>query len=92
MNSRVTFAAAAIVAALGLSSCAGDADTVYSQALGLECSQIAGTVGDLACTVRPSGQGAEHVSRYCYATLGNSNCFDRPDPDRKNQALGSSGY
>ncbi len=92
MYSRVTYTAAVIVAALGLSSCAGDADTVYSQAVGLECSQIAGAVGDLACTVRPPGRGAEHVSRYCYATLGNSNCFDRPDPDRKNQALGSSGY
>ncbi len=41
---------------------------------------------------RPPGQGTERVSRYCYATIGTSNCFDRPDSDRKNQQLGSSGY
>lgn len=92
MNSRVAVAAGVIVAAVSLAGCAGDADTVYAQAVGLQCSQVSGTLGDLACSVRPPGRGAEHVSRYCYATLGTSNCFDRPDPDRKNQALGSSGY
>jgi hypothetical protein len=93
MFSRVTLSGLAILAiGTGLSGCAGDPDLIYAQSMGLQCSRIEGSVGDLLCTTRPPGQGVEHVSRYCYATIGSSNCFDRPDPDRKNQALGSSGY
>ncbi len=76
----------------GLSACAGDQDTVYAQAIGYQCSRQEGWVAGKACITRPPGQNAEEVSRYCYATLGVANCFDRPDQDRKNQALGSSGY
>ncbi len=84
------FAALALMA--GLSGCAGDPDTIYAQTLGIQCTRAEGGLANLACNTRPAGQGAEQVSRYCYATLGTSNCFDRPDPDSKNQALGSSGY
>ena len=75
-----------------LAGCTSDPDPIYRQALHLECSHVGGIVGDLACIQRPDNSDAEVVSRYCYATIGSSNCFDRPDPDRKNQALGSSGY
>ncbi len=80
------------LAAMALTGCAGDPDTIYAQAIGAQCTHMEGKLADFACTNRPPGQGVEQVSRYCYATLGGPNCFDRPDPDRKNQALGSSGY
>lgn len=83
---------AVLATAVGLSSCAGDPDTIYAQAAGIECTRLEGKIADIACNTRPPGQGAEQVSRYCYGTIGSANCFDRPDPDRKNQALGSSGY
>lgn len=75
---------------LGLTGCSADPDTVYRQAAHIECAHVPGVFGDLACLRRPDA--IPMVSRYCYATIGTSNCFDRPDPDRKNQALGSSGY
>jgi hypothetical protein len=65
-----------------LSGCAGDQDTIYAQGLGIQCSQSDSWIADRACTSRPSGQ---RVSRFCYATIGISNCFDSPDSDRKNQ-------
>ena len=77
---------------MGLIGCAGDQDMIYAQAVGVQCAHAEGKIADFACVNRPPGQGTEQVSRYCYATLGTANCFDRPDPDRKNQALGSSGY
>jgi len=82
----------AIVAAAGLSGCTSDPDPIYAQAFHLQCTNVEGVVGDIACFRRPADDSTAMVSRYCYATLGASNCFDRPDPDRKNQALGSSGY
>jgi hypothetical protein len=85
-------ALAMTVTAAGLSGCAGDGDTVYKQATGYECTQHEGWLSNKACMNRPAGQNQEEVSRYCYATIGTANCFDRPDQDRKNQALGSSGY
>jgi len=93
MFSRVAFSGCVVFVGLAaLSGCAGDPDTIYAQSLGIECSRAEGWVADQACTVRPAGQGVEQVSRYCYATIGSANCFDRPDSDRKNQQLGSSGY
>ncbi len=86
-------APAAILAAMSaLSGCAGDPDTIYAQAIGFQCTQHEGWLSNKACMNRPPGLNQEEVSRYCYATIGTANCFDRPDPDRKNQALGSSGY
>lgn len=64
----------------------------YRQAMHIECSHVDGIVGDVACIQRPTNGEAGVVSRYCHATIGTSNCFDRPSTDRKNQALGSSGY
>ncbi len=93
MGSRAVISglfAASVV--LALSGCTSDPDPIFRQALHIECSHVDGIVGDLACIQRPINKETEVVSRYCYATLGTSNCFDRPDPDRKNQALGSSGY
>ena len=81
-----------LVTVLALSGCAGDPDTIYAQTLGVQCAHAEGRMADIACVNRPPGNGTEQVSRYCYATLGTTNCFDRPDADRKNQALGSSGY
>jgi hypothetical protein len=78
--------------ALGLSGCTNDPDPVYRQALHVDCTHVGGPLGDLACTAHPDSSNPQAVSRYCYATIGTTNCFDRPDPDRKNQALGSSGY
>ncbi|MSO72068.1 MAG: hypothetical protein EXQ84_00460 [Rhodospirillaceae bacterium] len=93
MFSRVAFRGSAVLAVLaGLSGCAGDPDPVYAQALGIQCTRVGGALANFACNNRPPGQGQEQVSRYCYATIGSANCFDRPDPDRKNQVLGSSGY
>lgn len=83
---------AAVAVVFGLSGCAGDPDAVYAQATGYQCSQHEGWLSNKACVNRPPGQGQAEVSRYCYATIGTANCFDRPDQDRKNQALGSSGY
>jgi hypothetical protein len=85
-------ALAAAALAAGLAGCAGDPDTIYKQATGYECSLHEGWLSNKACVNRPPGQNQEEVSRYCYATIGTANCFDRPDQDRKNQALGSSGY
>jgi hypothetical protein len=92
MSSRIAFGGLAVAALMALSSCAGDPDRVYNQAFGFQCTHAEGAVADVACNTRPPGYRAEQVSRYCYATIGSSNCFDRPDPDRKNQQLGSSGY
>lgn len=93
MFKRVALSGCAVLVVMaGFSGCAGDPDTIYAQALGIECSHAEGRLANLACVNRPPGQGVAQVSRYCYATLGRANCFDRPDPDRKNQALGSSGY
>ena len=89
---RAVFGASLLGLMSGLAGCAGDPDTIYAQALGIQCSRAEGRVADLACNNRPPGHKTEKVSRYCYATIGSANCFDRPDPDRKNQALGSSGY
>lgn len=94
MFSRLVRSGCAVLAvAAGLSGCAGDADPIYAQAVGVKCSLSARGWTGYGCANRPPGQeGVAQVSRYCYATLGAPNCFDRPDPDRKNQAQGSSGY
>ncbi len=89
---RALGACVAVLVMACLSGCAGDPDTVYAQSMGIQCTQADGWLADRACSTRPPGEGAERVSRYCYATIGTANCFDRPDPDRKNQQLGSSGY
>jgi len=75
--------------AAALTGCGGRADSVFKQLVGYQCGESA---GNPLCSTGPAGEGAAKVSRYCYATIGDANCLDRPDVERKNQALGSSGY
>lgn len=82
-------AAGALCAALG--GCGGDPAPFYAQAFGYHCDRHNSRVARAVCR-KGSDPGAAQVSRYCYKTLAAANCFDRPDPDSKNQALGSSGY
>ncbi len=91
-KAKIAGYAALTLLGVTLSGCAGDPDPVYNQAFGFQCSNAENAVADVACSTRPPGRGTEHVSRYCYATIADANCFDRPDVDRQNQAQGSSGY
>lgn len=75
--------------ALALTGCGGKPDPIMAQLFGYQCQ---GGEGNPMCSTRAPGEGGAEVSRFCYGTIGDANCFDRPDPDRKNQALGSSGY
>jgi hypothetical protein len=86
------YALGVIVTVLALYGCAGEPDQIYAQAFGVQCNATDSTTMEKICRNRPAGHGVEHVSRYCYKTIADANCFDRPDQDRKNQALGSSGY
>jgi hypothetical protein len=94
--SRLTTRIAAITLSLilgsALAGCGGSPDPIYSQAFGFQCPHHDNDAVRLACANEAPGDGTETVSRYCYRTLGDTNCFDRPDQDRKNQELGSSGY
>ncbi len=91
---RLTASSAAIALALGtiLGGCGGDPDPIYAQAFGFVCPNQDSPAARTICANNAPGAGTETVSRYCYKTLGETNCFDRPDQDRKNQELGSSGY
>ncbi len=80
-----------VTALASLSACGGDPAPVYAQAFGYRCDDHQSRAARSACQKSIDPGGAK-VSRYCYRTLAGPNCFDRPDPDSKNQALGSSGY
>lgn len=82
---------AAIGLCVGLGGCGHDPSNIYSQAFGFQCATTTSKTGRALC-LKSNDPGAAQVSRYCYKTLADANCFDRPDPDSKNQALGSSGY
>ncbi len=84
--------AASAVLGLSLAGCGGNPDPIYSQAFGFQCPNHDSDAARLICQNNAPGGPTETVSRYCYQTLGDTNCFDRPDQDRKNQELGSSGY
>ena len=86
------YAVGVAVAALALYGCGSEPDPIYAQAVGYHCTNEDSRTADHFCRNRPAGHGVEEVSRYCYKSLADANCFDRPDQDRKNQALGSSGY
>ena len=101
MSARITYAAGMTglyvlciaVCALALFGCSSvDNDSIWRQAVGYRCENHAGKIADKICNTRPPGYRAEEVSRYCYSTLADTNCFDRPDADRQNQQVGSSGY
>ncbi|MSO98290.1 MAG: hypothetical protein EXR11_08750 [Rhodospirillaceae bacterium] len=78
--------------AVGLSSCGGKPDPVWAQLFGYDCTTSQSSAAGAFCSTHPPGEGVAEVSRYCYQTLADANCLDRPDAERKNQALGSSGY
>ena len=80
-----------VIALASLSACGGDPAPIYAQAFGFHCDRHSSAAARIAC-LKSNDPGGAQVSRYCYRTLGAPNCFDRPDPDSKNQALGSSGY
>ena len=82
---------AAIDLCLGLSGCGHDPSNIYDQAFGFQCNNMTSKTGRALC-LKSNQPGAAQVSRYSYKTLADANCFDRPDPDSKNQALGSAGY
>ena len=86
---RISVLAAAIALPLALGSCGGDPDPVWAQAFGFICANHGSPGADATCKTRPPEP--ETVSRYCYDTLGDPNCFDQPDVISKNQELGSSG-
>jgi len=86
---RISVLAAATALPLVLGSCGGDPDPFWQQAFGFVCSNHGSQAASLACKTRPPEP--ELVSRYCYETLGDPNCFDQPDEISKNQELGSSG-
>ena len=82
---------AALAVGAALSGCGQDPSHIYSQAFGFQCADMNTRTGRALC-LKSDQPGAAQVSRYCYKTLADANCFDRPDPDSKNQALGSAGY
>ncbi|MBT4741528.1 MAG: hypothetical protein HN793_03840 [Rhodospirillaceae bacterium] len=73
-----------------LTACGATSDRLLRQSVGYECTGADGTVGGMLCS--ESDQPVGQRSRYCYATLGEINCLDRPDPDRQNAPVGSAGY
>ncbi len=100
MGARITYAAGmtglyvvcVAICAMTLFGCGMSADATLAQAWGYRCEDHSGKVASRLCNARPPGYRAEEVSRYCYKTLADTNCFDQPDQDRKNQQMGSSGY
>lgn len=89
---RVSVPAAIATTLLLLGGCGGDPDPVWQQGLGFICSNHDNPGTGAVCKTRPPGQnGEEAVSRYCYDTIGEPNCFDTPDVVSRNQELGSSG-
>lgn len=78
------------LAMISLAGCGATSDQILRQSVGYECSDAGSTMGGLVCS--GNSQPVAQVSRYCYQTLGVTNCFDRPDPDRKNKPLGTPDY
>ena len=73
-----------------ISGCSANSDRMLDQAFGYNCYAADSAVGGLICSDNDTPVG--QVSRYCYETLGQVNCFDRPDPDRNNRPQGSTGF
>lgn len=76
----------AAIVLVGLAACGGKPDPILEQMFGLSCNGTAAAI----CSEQPPSTGEAKTSRYCYRTIGDNNCFDRPDPDRKNQEIGTS--
>jgi hypothetical protein len=73
-----------------LSSCSSTTDQILRQSVGYECHNRDSSAGDFICSQNDETVATD--SRYCYNTLGDVNCFDRPDPDRNSQPNGSTGF
>jgi hypothetical protein len=80
----------AAAALLGLLAGCQDPAPSYYQAFGFQCADHHSRVADAMCN-KTHDPGAAKVSRFCYKSLADTNCFDRPDPDQKNQPQGSPG-
>jgi hypothetical protein len=85
----LTLLLAGTVCAGVLSGCADPAPTYY-QAFGFRCEDKTSRVAAVMCN-KSHDPGAAEVSRYCYKSLADTTCFDRPDPDRKNAPQGTPG-
>ncbi len=72
------------------SGCSANSDRMLNQAFGYNCVAADSTIGGWICSENDAP--AAQMSRYCYETLGEVNCFDRPDPDRQNRPQGTSGF
>jgi len=77
-------------AAFGVLGGCQDPAPSYYQAFGFQCADHHSRIADAACN-KSHDPGAAKVSRFCYKSLADTNCFDRPDPDQKNQPQGSPG-
>lgn len=73
-----------------LAGCSSNTDRMLDQAFGYKCEVADSTVGGWICSENDASVAT--VSRYCYETLGEVNCFDRPDPDRGSRPQGTTGY
>ncbi|MDX2144727.1 MAG: hypothetical protein SFV19_15330 [Rhodospirillaceae bacterium] len=91
LGSRLVALSLCAATAIALAGCGSKPDPIWSQLAGYKCG-LDENAPTAVCATRPPGEGSAEVSRYCYQTLADANCLDRPDQDRKNQALGSSGY
>lgn len=87
-NLRLLIALCAL--SLGLAGCGATTDQILRQSVGYDCTSADSAIGGMVCS--DNDQPNAQVSRYCYQTLGVTNCFDRPDPDRKNRPLGTPTY
>lgn len=90
LHDKLCILVAMSLAAIGLSGCGATSDRILKQSVGYECVGTDSKVGGFICS--ENNQPVAQVSRYCYQTLGVTNCFDRPDPDRKNKPLGTPNY
>ena len=83
MRFPVLAAGAALTLMLG--GCGTDPDPIWAQSFGFVCANH----NNPACRAR--APESELVSRYCYKSLADANCFDQPAVMSPNQELGSSG-
>ena len=90
MNCIARSCLTAIFGLVLLSACSSNTDRMLNQAFGYNCVAADSTVGGWVCSENDASVAS--VSRYCYETLGQVNCFDRPDPDRNTRPQGSTGY
>ena len=77
-------------ATLGFLAGCQDPAPAYYQAFGFQCADHHSKVADAMCN-KSHDPGSAKVSRYCYKSLADTNCFDQPDPNRYTETQGSPG-